>query len=133
MKVVRSSPLRTSRLYPQEYPGTHFWRLSRPQCTRKCQLPQNKFQASRLGIDPWSFRLVALPQTIVENVNVEVSVTYCSINFIIIFVKICQRFQHLTMGMSETYFLPFRTGSLVASCTESLHPLSRQKFEPRTT
>ena len=24
MKVVRSSPLRTGRLYPQEYPGTHF-------------------------------------------------------------------------------------------------------------
>jgi hypothetical protein len=24
MKVVGSSPLRTSRLYPQEYPGTHF-------------------------------------------------------------------------------------------------------------
>jgi hypothetical protein len=24
MKVVRSSPLRTGRLYPQEYPDTHF-------------------------------------------------------------------------------------------------------------
>jgi hypothetical protein len=24
MKVVKSSPLRTGRLYPQEYPGTHF-------------------------------------------------------------------------------------------------------------
>jgi hypothetical protein len=24
MKVVRSSPLRTGRLYPQEFPGTHF-------------------------------------------------------------------------------------------------------------
>ena len=24
MKVVRSSPLHTGRLYPQEYPGTHF-------------------------------------------------------------------------------------------------------------
>ena len=24
MKVVRSSPLGTGRLYPQEYPGTHF-------------------------------------------------------------------------------------------------------------
>ena len=24
MKVVRSSPLRTGGLYPQEYPGTHF-------------------------------------------------------------------------------------------------------------
>jgi len=25
MKVVRSSPLPTGRLYPQEYPGTHFF------------------------------------------------------------------------------------------------------------
>jgi hypothetical protein len=33
MKVVRSSPLLTGRLYPQEYPGTHFYRLSRPQGT----------------------------------------------------------------------------------------------------
>jgi len=24
MKVARSSPSRTGRLYPQEYPGTHF-------------------------------------------------------------------------------------------------------------
>jgi hypothetical protein len=24
VKVVRSSPLRTGRLYPQEFPGTHF-------------------------------------------------------------------------------------------------------------
>jgi hypothetical protein len=24
MKAVKSSPLRTGRLYPQEYPGTHF-------------------------------------------------------------------------------------------------------------
>ena len=30
-----------------------------PQGTRKCQLPQNKFQTSPLGIDPGSFRLVA--------------------------------------------------------------------------
>ena len=27
-KVVRSSPPRTGRLYPQEYPGTHFFRGS---------------------------------------------------------------------------------------------------------
>ena len=30
-KVVRSSPLRTGRLYPQDYPGTHFQRLNRPR------------------------------------------------------------------------------------------------------
>ena len=47
MKVVRSSPLRTCRLYPQEYRCTHFRRLSRPLGTRKCQLPQNKFQTSK--------------------------------------------------------------------------------------
>ena len=53
----------TCRLYPQEYPGTHFQRLSRPHGTQKCQLPQNKFQASPLGIDPGPHRLVAtLPQ-----------------------------------------------------------------------
>ena len=32
-KEVRSSPLRTGRLYSQVYPGTHFQRLSRPQGT----------------------------------------------------------------------------------------------------
>jgi hypothetical protein len=31
MKVLRLSALRTGRLYPQEYPGTHFERLSRPR------------------------------------------------------------------------------------------------------
>jgi hypothetical protein len=33
IKVVRSSPLRIVRLYPQEFSGTHFQRLSRPQGT----------------------------------------------------------------------------------------------------
>ena len=42
MKVVRSSPLRTGRLYPQEYPGTHFQRLSRPQGTWNCLMPRKK-------------------------------------------------------------------------------------------
>jgi hypothetical protein len=31
IKVVSLSALRTGRLYPQEYPGTHFERLSRPR------------------------------------------------------------------------------------------------------
>jgi hypothetical protein len=31
IKVVRLSVLRTGRLYPQEYPGTHFERPSRPR------------------------------------------------------------------------------------------------------
>jgi hypothetical protein len=31
IKVVTLSALRTGRLYPQEYPGTHFERLSRPR------------------------------------------------------------------------------------------------------
>jgi hypothetical protein len=30
IKAVRLSDLRTGRLYPQEYPGTYFERLSRP-------------------------------------------------------------------------------------------------------
>jgi hypothetical protein len=30
----RLSAIRTGRLYPQEYPGTHFYRLSRPQAHR---------------------------------------------------------------------------------------------------
>ena len=42
MKVVRSSPLRTGRLYPQEYPGTHFQRLSRPQGTWNSLMPRKK-------------------------------------------------------------------------------------------
>ena len=56
MKVVRSSPLHTSRLYPQEYPGTHFFRGWVDPGNVSCQ---NKFQASSLGIDPGSSRLVA--------------------------------------------------------------------------
>ena len=36
-----------------------FLEAVRPQGTRKCQLPQNKFQVSPLGIDPGSYRLVA--------------------------------------------------------------------------
>jgi hypothetical protein len=31
IKVVKLSGLRTGRLYPQEYPGTHFENLSRPR------------------------------------------------------------------------------------------------------
>jgi hypothetical protein len=31
IKLVRLSAIRTGRLYPQEYPGTHFERLSRPR------------------------------------------------------------------------------------------------------
>jgi hypothetical protein len=54
MKVVRSSPLRTGRLYPQEYPGTHFYRLSR-HGTAWCP---GKYSQWR-GIDPRTLRVVA--------------------------------------------------------------------------
>ena len=45
MKVVRSSPLRTGRLYPQEFPGTHF----RPQGTWFRWLLRKKYPVTPLG------------------------------------------------------------------------------------
>jgi hypothetical protein len=50
--VVRLSALRTGRLSPQEYPGTHFERLSR---TRAHGLGKKKSHWH----DPGTFRLVA--------------------------------------------------------------------------
>ena len=55
-KVVRLSPLRTGRLYPQEYPGTQLQRLSRPQATWTCWMLRKK---SYQWHDRGSFRLVA--------------------------------------------------------------------------
>ena len=56
MKVVRSSPLRTGRLYPQEYPGTHFQRLSRTQGTWNCLMPRKKFPSDRQSIPGPSYQ-----------------------------------------------------------------------------
>ena len=50
MKVVRSSPLRTGRLYLQEYPGTHFLEAEPTPGTSP---------VTRAGIDPGTFWLVA--------------------------------------------------------------------------
>ena len=45
---------------PEEIPGTHFQRLSRPQGTWFCQKePRKKFQVTPPGIDPGTVRLVA--------------------------------------------------------------------------
>jgi hypothetical protein len=52
----RLSAVRTGRLYPQEYNGTHFKRLSRP---RAHGMPRKKSPVTPPGIDPGTFRLVA--------------------------------------------------------------------------
>ena len=59
MKVVRSSPLRNGCLYPQEFTGTHFYKLSRPQGTWFRWWLRKKFPATPLGIDPETLRLAA--------------------------------------------------------------------------
>jgi len=51
MKVVRSSPLSTGRLYPQEYPGTHFLEAE--------STPGHMELSDAPGIDPGTLRLVA--------------------------------------------------------------------------
>jgi len=57
MKVVRSSLLRTGRLYPQEYPGTHFRGWVDPRAHGTVWCPGKNPQW--LGIDPGTLRLVA--------------------------------------------------------------------------
>jgi hypothetical protein len=58
IKVVRLSALRTGRLHPQEYPGTHFERLSRPRAHGLIGCLGKKSAVPRPGIDPGNFRLV---------------------------------------------------------------------------
>jgi hypothetical protein len=57
--VVRLTAPRTGLLYPQEYPGTHFERLSRPRAHGLVGCLGKKSAVTRPGIDPGTFRLVA--------------------------------------------------------------------------
>jgi hypothetical protein len=53
----RLSALRTGRLYPQEYPGTHFKSLSRPRAHGIVGCHGKKSPVTPPGIDPGTFRL----------------------------------------------------------------------------
>jgi hypothetical protein len=55
----RLSAIRTGRLYPQEYPGTHLKSLSRPRAHGICWMPRKKSPVTPPGIDPGTFRLVS--------------------------------------------------------------------------
>jgi hypothetical protein len=55
----RMSALHTGRLYPQEYPGTRFKRLSRPRAHGIVGCHGKNPQVTPPGIDPGTFRLVA--------------------------------------------------------------------------
>jgi hypothetical protein len=55
MKVVRSSPLRTGRLYPQEFSWYSFLEA---ELTPGHMVPSVASKKSPLGIDPETFRLV---------------------------------------------------------------------------
>jgi hypothetical protein len=55
----RLSAIRTGHLYPQEYPGTHFKRLSRPRAHGIVGCHGKKYPVTPPGIEPGTFRLVA--------------------------------------------------------------------------
>jgi hypothetical protein len=55
-KKVKLSALRTGRLYPQEYPGTHFESLTRPRAHGLVGCLGKKSPVTRPGIDPGTFR-----------------------------------------------------------------------------
>ena len=48
-KVVRSSPLRTGCLYPQEYPGIHFLEAESTPGTWTCRMLQKKIPSDTTG------------------------------------------------------------------------------------
>jgi hypothetical protein len=61
-RVVGRQPNAPAAFTPEEIPGSHFQRLSRPQGTWFCRKePRKKSQVTPLGIDPGTFRLVAQP------------------------------------------------------------------------
>jgi hypothetical protein len=49
------SALRTGRLYPQQYPGTYFKRLSRPRAHEIVGCDEKKSPVTPSGIDPGNF------------------------------------------------------------------------------
>jgi hypothetical protein len=55
----RLSAIRTGRLYPQEYSGTYFKRLSRPRAHGIVGFHGKKSLVTPPGIDPGTFLLVA--------------------------------------------------------------------------
>jgi hypothetical protein len=55
----RLSAIRTVRLYPQEFPGTHFQRLSQPRAHGIVESRGKKSLVTPPGIDPGTFRLTA--------------------------------------------------------------------------
>ena len=59
-RVVGRQPNAPAAYTPEEIPGTHFQRLSRPQGTWFCRKePLKKSQVTPPGIDPGTVRLVA--------------------------------------------------------------------------
>jgi hypothetical protein len=59
-RVVGRQPYAPAAFTPEEIPGTHFQRLSRPQGTWFCRKePRKKSPVTPLGIDPETVRLVA--------------------------------------------------------------------------
>ena len=59
-RVVGRQPNAPAAFTPEEIPGTHFQRLSRPQGTWFCRKqPRKKSQVTPPGIDPGTVRLVA--------------------------------------------------------------------------
>ena len=59
-RVVGRQPNAPAAFTPGEVPGTHFQRLSRPQCTRFCRKePREKSQVTPPWIDPGTILLVA--------------------------------------------------------------------------
>ena len=92
MKVVRSSPLRTGRLYPREYPGTHFLEAESTPGTWTCLMLRKKSPVTRPGIDPGTFRLVA------------------------------QRLNHYATPCSPTYKVTFNLGKIIKKATQIICP-----------
>jgi hypothetical protein len=64
MKVVRSSPLRTGRLHPQEFSWYSFLEAQSTPGHMVPSVASEKIPSDTTGIDPETFRLVALTTTL---------------------------------------------------------------------